>query len=550
MKSVIGVSQQYAKVPRDIFGNIDCLLIAFSFSISLVLPFWAQDNLKMISALSVSVLLAALCFVILKPIKSCIRSTPSSRNFIFGNEIAFRNKRRFFVIAFLTVWSIYLLSLLSNFPGLYSVDSNDVFNQAMGTSHWSLWHRYEGLSNHHPVAYTMLVRLCIQGGMSISDGNIIVGLVIYSIAQITLVSLMYAWAISWLNKKRIRKSFVVFALVFFSCNPIILCYSVTMWKDVLFSSGILVISLLLFELAYISKREIGALETIIKPLVSLFFFLLMISLLRSNGLITAVVIYFGLLIVMRRFRKIISAMTLMLVLIVLFIQGPIYNALGAQPAHFSETVAIPLQQLSAVVVNDGSIDSESRETLDRIVPFETIKDKYQAHASNGVKFAEDFNDDYLDTHKADFIKAWVFTMPANLKTYVKAWINETSGYYQPFSSAHVLRVGKIIADNVKSVSLLPLLPHYLQVNEIIDAMPALASAGTLFWILIMSVVVTCWTYKQGRIVCMLLPYLPYLILVVVLLVAVPIKYDFRYVYSLMLAIPFFPVFCGPYDLQN
>lgn len=82
------------------------------------------------------------------------------------------------------------------------------------------------------------------------------------------------------------------------------------------------------------------------------------------------------------------------------------NQLGVKHL-FKETMGIPLQQIAATVYYDGEMTTEQAEFIDRILPLEFIKEKYDPYTSVPLKWSgSPIDDDYLYEHKAEFLKVW------------------------------------------------------------------------------------------------------------------------------------------------
>ena len=101
-------------------------------------------------------------------------------------------------------------------------------------------------------------------------------------------------------------------------------------------------------------------------------------------------------------RRYLVYLVLATVLPALLITDPLCSALGIQKAHFAEAVSIPLQQMARVVADDGTISEADTELLNAILPLEQVKECYDETTPNAVKFAPDFNDAYLESHKDEW----------------------------------------------------------------------------------------------------------------------------------------------------
>lgn len=157
---------------------------SFCLSLALFLPMWAEGSLPFAKALIGAVLVScALCSL--------------EFSFLHKDKQHERVNSKLVSIAFfLILEAAFLASLFANYPGLYSVDSIDIVNQALGQSHYSLWYRYEGLSNHHPVLYTLFVRLFLTVfGYNASSFAIL------SFTQSILVAASISYAALWAYEK-------------------------------------------------------------------------------------------------------------------------------------------------------------------------------------------------------------------------------------------------------------------------------------------------------------------------------------------------------------
>ena len=73
-----------------------------------------------------------------------------------------------------------------------------------------------------------------------------------------------------------------------------------------------------------------------------------------------------------------------------------------QSAHFAEAVSIPLQQIAYTAKNNNSLDEE-QEFFENIIGIDEMKNLYKENSADEVKFSPNFNDDFLDTHKFEFL---------------------------------------------------------------------------------------------------------------------------------------------------
>lgn len=150
------------------------------------------------------------------------------------------------VIVFLG-WIPYLVIY---WPGFIFGDSLSSLSQAMGQA---------ALSNHHPVAYTIYLKFWLKlAGILGLENTIGVGL--SSICQSLLMSLTFGLLARWIVVRGdIHWIWGVGLALVFSLTPYIATYGMALWKDPLFSSAVVVLSICLADFVWseggISKKK-------------------------------------------------------------------------------------------------------------------------------------------------------------------------------------------------------------------------------------------------------------------------------------------------------
>lgn len=96
-------------------------------------------------------------------------------------------------------------------------------------------------------------------------------------------------------------------------------------------------------------------------------------------------------------------LTSLLSVFVIFTSFILIKSIGViQSAHFSETVAIPLQQIAYTAKSNDGL-GEEQEFFENIIGVDEMKKLYVENSADEVKFSPNFNDDFLDTHKLEFL---------------------------------------------------------------------------------------------------------------------------------------------------
>lgn len=81
----------------------------------------------------------------------------------------------------------------------------------------------------------------------------------------------------------------------------------------------------------------------------------------------------------------------------------VLKAYNVQPNHTVEALGIPIQQVSRVVYETDTLDQNDSDLINKLVPIEVIKEKYNPNIVDPIKFHIIFNtSEQLDNHLADY----------------------------------------------------------------------------------------------------------------------------------------------------
>lgn len=429
-------------------------------------------------------------------------------------------KKLFFVYLglILVAWLPYFIIF---FPGNASPDSIDQWAQATGVIK---------LSNHHPVFHTLIIRLStfISGDRSPWA---------YSLMQMLLMSSAMAFVVTWLRKKGLKKYFVWLVLAFFALHPINGMYSITMWKDVLFSGSVMILTLAIAEIV-LSRG---------KSLLSNFYFWLFsisavcVANLRSNGALVAVLSLFFILILFKKYRKKL-AIALMIVLSSIVIRSVVVAALDVPNPKIRESLAIPIQQVSRVVVASGKISKSDVKLISKVMPIDEIKLSYANNTVDPVKFNPNFNNDELENNKFDYLKLWFRIMLENPKLYIKAYLDETRGYWDPMAYNWSIFYGiekdnfnLMDLDNSNSVQEKYAI-KFIEKTQSLIAFKPFWSGAIYNYVMIFMLIAMFYVSKRKKWLYLLVAT-PFLLNWLTLLIATPTANNARYIYCSFLVSP-------------
>lgn len=433
-------------------------------------------------------------------------------------------KKRWWGVAFLLLFFLWMPYLLVYYPGILTPDSFTSLLQAKDISI---------LYNHIPIAYTLMVAFFTAIGWSVGDANF--GVFLFSLAQYLTMAGVLSYLAYWIRMKMGNKVVSWIVLLFFGLNPVVGLYSITMWKDVLFSAWIVLLCIFLFDAALEEGKKLETQNGLMK--LSVLFML--VSFGRNNGIYVVVICWLILLIFFRCVRKKILIAGGGTILVILLIQGPVYTALEIDQAGFAESVGIPIQQISYTVINDQPLCEEDAVFLEKIIPLKTIEKNYSPISADNIKFNSEFNTSFFEENKKEFVKLYFRLLPEHLGSYVRAYLLSTSGFWKieninwmVAEEIHKNDMGIYNVDYLNQFFHIDLKEDISNLLTLLGRSP-ITNVGIMVWLVFFYVIV-CFKQKQAWKAFLVLPLICCWI---TLMVATPVFTQFRYVYFYHLMLP-------------
>ncbi len=190
--------------------------------------------------------------------------------------------------------------------------------------------------------------------------------------------------------------------------------------------------------------------------------------------------------------------------------------------------------------------------VSKVINIDLVKEMYAPSLADNIKWIIRNGDpDYLAEHKGDYLKLWLQLGLKYPLDYFDAYVNQTYGYYYPRLSGAV-----IIADGICSVS-----DHSIdgftespiisgdfadkirwwseKFGSILPLYSLLWSPGILCWVFLLCM--ACCIIRKEK--AKLVYYLPSFALYLTVLIATPVATEFRYVYFMAFALPFYLAVC-------
>ena len=141
---------------------------------------------------------------------------------------------KLFVICLLIILLSWLPYFLNFYPGTLSSDSLWELSTVI--------HHFSFVSDHHPVIHTIFISIPYNIGYRIF-GTITAGVATATLTQMIIMAIIFSSFIVFLYKRNVNRLILLIILGYYSFLPAHGYYSIVMWKDVIFSGSILLLTM-------------------------------------------------------------------------------------------------------------------------------------------------------------------------------------------------------------------------------------------------------------------------------------------------------------------
>lgn len=429
--------------------------------------------------------------------------------------------KKFFLIAWLVIFSAWLPYLLTFYPGGLVGDGACTLEEALQAGIPN--------SNHWVVLYILVLKLFLKIGSFIST-DINVGIFLYVVFESISFSAVCAAVATKVKQKGVPNIMAWVTVLLYAFSGFFASYSITLWKDALFSAAIVLLVLLLWELPCESK---GSLRYCLKfVLLSLF-----ICFWRNNGIYVLILCIVGIAVLLKKQGKHLLMAGVSVVLITSIIQGPVYDSLGIGKDSLIESFSVPIQQIAAVINEGAELTDYQQEILFSTIPKEKWIENYCPTLSDDLKTAT--NIPYLEEHLSDFLAVWAQLLLPHLGTYVKAYLMQMLGFWQPGVYRgnyfdYWVGVEDFFDRGYEAKDMLQATTG-ISLKNILESRMEFIPSGTMVWLMFFALsAILCQNTNKRRRILVLLPLLASWLII---MIASPIAYAYRYIVMIPLAFP-------------
>ena len=496
--------------------NIVYILFSMLLSIEIILsknignidnyPNYFINNFHFSTSFFVKVIILSIpIYILLKILLQII-------NKIKINKTKINNNKSFLILIFICLTLSNLLFLITYYPGSNMNDTLYIINNPIA------------YSTQHPIFYNLLLSIPFRIIYKITN-NINISFFISSLIQLIIMNIIITYIINWINIYIHNRKITIITFLYFLLLPIVSNYNSVLIKDSLFSILLLLHIPIIYNI--INNNENN------KKYTSLIF--LLTVLLRNNGLY---IVLFEIVILSLYTKKNFYIKSLLLIIIINSIPNLILN----NKQLFQEKIAIPIQQISYVTkYNENTITNKDKQYLNKIMKLNEIKNNYNPYNVDTIKWNKNFNRQYLDNTKEEFLILWIKLFKNNKEEYVKSYLLETYHLWSindfKTTQSRFLGIDKndyngTMFDELENKIVFPksmnnILKSYYEKTTIFF------NNGTCIWIilLLLIIIINKKKYKYT------LLFLPFIGLYSTLLISAPISYAFRYMSPVLYSLP-------------
>lgn len=447
----------------------------------------------------------------------------------FPREVSGENRtrekaRKVFWGAFLVLVFVYGgYFFLTEYPGNITSDSLTQIRHGLSN-------RYDTM---HPFWHSMVIKVCLVVGNGLF-GDLNAGVACYSVVQILAMAGCIAYLIMTLYEAGIPGWCVGVSLAGYAVVPYHIALSITLWKDIPHSLGILLLVTALFR----RLRSLGSCpvrETVLMAVGGL-----LVGLMRTNGVVTLGIF----LVIMARFlwkldRRILSLLG-MVFLVCVVLCGPVMGLFDTYEHSFAflETFSVPIQQVARVIAEGGELTPDQLALVDRMVDSQKIGEIYTPESVDSVKHTMYLSDPgFFLENKAQYGKLWVDLGMKYPMEYLKAWVDVTKGFwnggyrFRQYSEG-ILGNDLGLEKTVVSGLLLKLKNLWFGFVRFTVVADVINSIGLQVWVMILGWFVNLKNRKAEAWL-----FVPYVVILLGLWLGTPVFAEFRYAYPLILTLP-------------
>ena len=459
-------------------------------------------------------------------------------------RLAYYN-RYTFVYVFIINFLSYIPAFLAYFPSIWSYDIAPQVDQIFNI----------GYNRYQPIVHTFMIEICLKVGKTIF-GNYTYGAMIYSLAQMIIMSICIAYAFNYACKnKKMSFRLQIVLLLFIVIMPYNAILAISTTKDVIFSGLTLVLIVKIYDLTHYKFDKFKIISFIIILLLWFSF--------RNNAYFAFLA--FALITLIIYWKK---KMMIILLTVVVIASNLVFNvvldiALKAETISTAEMISVPGSQISRVAVYSPEKITEEQWNQIHLL-FDDEYRNYNPYLFDDVKSNISFGVPQIPK----LITLWINMLPNCLNEYIDAFLCLNIGSWYPLDhtytriyidnyydgvriegdlankhTGYIQTLQSNVIDEIEFNSFLPSVHNYyericsLNIYNDFAITQLLLSPATYLWIIIALLFYSIYKKDEGKALSLIL-----LILYWCTILLGPCTV-FRYMYPIVISSPFGLILC-------
>lgn len=327
-------------------------------------------------------------------------------------NIDIKTKKRNFFKVWGIIFLLWIPVLLAYYPGIFDYDVDTQLRYIINNKY----------STHHPLIHTIILGAFYNLGKLLNNYNL--GILLYTILQMLIISAIISYAVIYLKKKGINKTIIYLIIAFYAIFPLNSILVISATKDVYFSAFALAFIVCIMQIKddnwKLSKKYIGLI------IVTVLMLLFRINAMYALIIALVIMLFLGI----KKYKNIILAILISLVLCS-GIESGLERMYNADTKNERDMLSIPLQQLARVAneYKDKLSEEEYKEITNYIKP-----ERYNKYLADGIKNSSNINK--IRSNFKGFIKTWVKYFLKFPTVYVESFLYNTQGYWDINDVSH------------------------------------------------------------------------------------------------------------------
>lgn len=335
-------------------------------------------------------------------------------------------------------WVPYMIIMA---PGSMGTDTRDQFAQILGNGEMS-WSPGTVprkptdilLTNHHPVAHTLLLGIFLKFGELI--GSYFAGIELYCVLQSCVFAAALTYSVIKLQEYGMSERLAKIVYLFFTLCPLFPLWGMTTFKDTPFAIMLLVVTILLYDAFKMPEKFT---KTKYWVLAAALFVLLLV---RNNSFYMLLLLLPFAVIHFRKDKKfVIKVISVMLIPLLIFkvgFTGVAFKVAGVNNGSPREMLSVPFQQTARYIVEfENEITPEEEINIRTILgggdlTLAEIAAEYVPDRSDPVK--GEYNKYATTEDLLNYFKTWFAQLVKHPACYVEAFLNLNFSWFSSESN--------------------------------------------------------------------------------------------------------------------